>query len=96
MTPGVSRTVTVNGAEAESIELTTESAVLFGTKAEPCVAAFEGQDERKRALSGHHYSVLLFPGETSSWLFRTTRDSGGKQLTAARRLQCREEGSQRN
>jgi hypothetical protein len=94
LTRGAARTVTVVGAESEPLELTTEGAVLFGTKEEPCVAAWEGQDEKKQALLGHHYSVLVFPAEGAwSWLFRTTRDAGGNQLTAARPIQCRAEGA---
>jgi hypothetical protein len=75
--PGTRHPVLV-AAGVESFALVTDRAVLHGTPAAPCVAAWQarslgGRESAAAVLDG----ALLAGGETDGWLFRPTGDGTG-------------------
>jgi hypothetical protein len=89
---GQGRGVAVVGVRPETLQLSTESAVLFGTPEKPCVGALEAGTGRRRLPDGSRYWVLVYPGrEHQSWVFRETKNAFQEAIYSARVMACRPE-----
>jgi hypothetical protein len=90
--PGARHPIVVSDAVEPPRAMLSGDAVLYGTKAAPCAAAFElhpvpgGAPDPAATESG----LLLLDDPTHAWLFRRSRESGGEGTHVEyRSMSCR-------
>lgn len=84
---GPRRSVRVLGLAGDALEMDTRRAVLFGSKEQPCVSAFEAVRQREIDEKAQ-YAALIAPGAgVISWVFRAETLPQGEQISA-RPMRC--------
>ena len=85
---GEAREISLEEPGGALVTLRTRRAVLHGSVAEPCAAAFEAEQTESTGERAVRYRALWFPGQSLSWLFREERLVSGQRRLAARPLRC--------
>lgn len=96
--PGPEHVFSIDDPELGRVRLSSQRAVLFGTRARPCIAALEAEEPMARTpVSGRStherdtYTALVEPqadGALAGWLFRAGQGGGHQVSPAARGLRC--------